>query len=340
LFVSFFPPLVAGPIERSKNLLKQIDDLPNHRTFGYDKIVSGALLMLWGYFMKMVIADRAAVLVTNVYETYWLHGFFGLTTATCFFAVQIYCDFASYSTIAMGAARIFGFRLMENFNTPYFSRSTGEFWRRWHISLSTWFRDYLYIPLGGSRVSELRKNINTIIVFVISGLWHGAAKHFVVWGGLWAFFIVLGNLSMKWKNKMFEKFKIKQDCFSFGFGQCIITFIISCFTWIFFRAPSVKDALRIIGRMATERDIWSFFNGTIYNLGLSRQEINIFLISVAILFLVDLIRYRKNKTIDVFILEQNLWFQWITVIAMILFIFIFGVYGFGFDPQQFIYFQF
>jgi D-alanyl-lipoteichoic acid acyltransferase DltB (MBOAT superfamily) len=290
--------------------------------------------------MKMVVADRAAILVNTVYDSYWLHGFFGLTIATCFFALQIYCDFASYSTIAMGAARILGFRLMENFNTPYLSRSVGEFWQRWHISLSTWFRDYLYIPLGGNRVSEVRKNINIAIVFTVSGLWHGASLHFVAWGMIWAFYLVLENVTKKWRVMITEKNGIKQDCFSYHFGQCILVFILTCLAWIFFRAPSIIDALNIIKRIVTERDMWSFFNGAIYGLGLSRQEFNILLISMALVFFVDLIRYRKKKTIDVFILEQNLWFQWAVAITMILFIFIFGIYGVGFNPQQFIYFQF
>jgi len=340
LFVSFFPQLVAGPIERSKNLLSQIDKIPQTKIYRYEDIISGSILMLWGYFMKMVVADRAAILVNTVYDSYWLHGLFGLAIATCFFALQIYCDFASYSTIAAGAARILGFKLMENFNAPYFARSVSEFWRRWHISLSTWFRDYLYIPLGGNRVSEGQKNINTAIVFAVSGLWHGASLHFIAWGMTWGFYIILSNITKKWRNMISARIRIRQDCFSFRFGQCLWTFILTCFAWIFFRAQSINDAFIIIERMATERDMWSFFNGTIYKLGLSRQELNILLISMAVVFLVDLIRYKKNKTIDVFILEQNLWFQWVVVIAMVLFIFIFGIYGFGFDPQQFIYFQF
>jgi D-alanyl-lipoteichoic acid acyltransferase DltB (MBOAT superfamily) len=340
LFVSFFPQLVAGPIERSKNLLNQIDDISQCKIYQYKDVISGSILMLWGYFMKMVVADRAAILVNTVYDSYWLHGFFGLTIATCFFALQIYCDFASYSTIAAGAARILGFRLMENFNAPYLSRSVGEFWRRWHISLSTWFRDYLYIPLGGNRVSEVRKNVNMVIVFTVSGLWHGASLHFIAWGMIWAFFIVFSNLTKKWRNMVSVKIGIKRDCFSFCFGQCITTFILTCFAWIFFRAQSIKDVFRIIKRIITERDMWSFFNGTIYELGLSRQELNILFISMTVVLMADLIRYRKNKTIDVFILEQNLWFQWIVIITMVLFVFIFGIYGFGFDPKQFIYFQF
>lgn len=188
LFVSFFPQLVAGPIERSKNLLSQVEKAHTFQLWNYNRIANGAVIMLWGYFQKMVIADRVALLVDTVYDKYWLYGSTALILASVLFAVQIYCDFASYSSIAIGAAEIMGFSLMENFDTPYFSRSVKEFWRRWHISLSSWFRDYLYIPLGGNRKGKVRKYINTMVVFLTSGLWHGASWNFVVWGGpTWLF---------------------------------------------------------------------------------------------------------------------------------------------------------
>lgn len=183
LFVSFFPQLVAGPIERSKNLLRQIDNVENIGIWNYSRIKNGLILMLWGFFLKMVIADRAAILVDNVYDAYWMYGSIELILATVLFAIQIYCDFSSYSLIAIGAAKVMGFELMENFNTPYFSCSVKEFWSRWHISLSTWFRDYLYIPLGGNRCSKKKKYRNLMITFLVSGLWHGASWNYIFWGG-------------------------------------------------------------------------------------------------------------------------------------------------------------
>lgn len=185
LFVSFFPQLVAGPIERSKNLISQIKNVENIKLWNYKHITNGAVQMLWGMFLKMVIADRIAIFVDTVYDGYWYYGSIELVLATALFAIQIYCDFASYSLIAKGAARIMGFELMENFNTPYFAKSIKEFWRRWHISLSSWFRDYLYIPLGGSRCSRWKKYRNIMITFLVSGLWHGANWNFVIWGGAW-----------------------------------------------------------------------------------------------------------------------------------------------------------
>ena len=181
LFVSFFPQFVAGPIERSKNLLKQLSE---PRKFDYPSVRAGLLLMLWGFFVKLVIADRAAVLVNTVYSQYLNYSGFQLITANILFAVQIYCDFMGYSTIARGAAKVMGYDLMSNFERPYFSQSIKEFWRRWHISLSTWLRDYLYIPLGGSRCARIRKYFNILVTFAISGLWHGSKGTFVLWGGV------------------------------------------------------------------------------------------------------------------------------------------------------------
>ena len=181
LYVSFFPQLVAGPIERSKNLLKQLA-IP--QPFDFDKARDGFLLMLWGYFLKIVLADRIAIVVDTVYTDYEKYPGWYLIVATVLFAFQIYCDFAGYSTIAIGAAEILGIKLMENFNAPYTAESVADFWKRWHISLTSWFRDYLYIPLGGNRKGKIRTYLNRMIVFLLSGLWHGASLHFVMWGGL------------------------------------------------------------------------------------------------------------------------------------------------------------
>lgn len=180
LFVSFFPQLVAGPIERSGNLLKQLASL---KKICFENVREGLLLMLWGYFLKIVLADRIAIFVDTVYGDLLTYPGTYLVVATMLFAVQIYCDFAGYSTIAMGAAKVLGITLMENFNAPYLSTSIAEFWRRWHISLTSWFHDYLYIPLGGNRKGKLRKYINKMIVFLVSGLWHGASLAYVAWGG-------------------------------------------------------------------------------------------------------------------------------------------------------------
>ena len=180
LFVSFFPLLIAGPIERSKNLLVQVHE---KHDFDYDNAKNGLLLMLWGYFQKIVVADNAAVVVNSIYNNYWEYSGALIAVATFLFAIQIYCDFSGYSDIAKGAAQTMGFRAVSNFKQPYFATSIQDFWRRWHISLSTWFRDYLYIPLGGSRCSTLKRYRNIMVTFLVSGFWHGASWNFLVWGG-------------------------------------------------------------------------------------------------------------------------------------------------------------
>lgn len=194
LFVSFFPQLVAGPIERSGNLLCQIQKVKEAEVWDFERVRDGLLLMFFGLFLKLVIADRASILVNQVYGNYGNYGFFELAVASVLFAFQIYCDFGGYTNIARGAAQVMGFSLMQNFRQPYFATNIRDFWRRWHISLTSWFTDYLYIPLGGNRKGNIRQYFNILIVFCISGLWHGASWHFVAWGFLHAVYQIVGNL--------------------------------------------------------------------------------------------------------------------------------------------------
>ncbi len=340
LFVSFFPQLVAGPIERSKNLLSQMQNIAEIKLWNARRVTSGTILMIWGFFVKMVIADRAAVLVNTVFDNYRMYGSTELVLAAVFFALQIYCDFGSYSLIAIGAAKIMGFELMENFNTPYFACSIRDFWSRWHISLSTWFRDYLYIPLGGNRRGRVRKSVNIMIVFLASGLWHGADWSYVVWGGIHGAYQVIGDYLASFREKCIRKLRVNTACFSWKFLQTTVTFILVVFAWIFFRADSIGDAFHYIRRIWMRPTPWVLFNGEIFTLGLDRPEMNILLVSICMLGLVDLVRYRKKMTLDVFLMQQNLWFRGGIMIGLVVLIFVCGKYGVGFDPQQFIYFQF
>lgn len=340
LFVSFFPQLVAGPIERSKNLLSWIQNIENIRLWNGKRVASGAILMVWGFFMKMVISDRVALLVNTVFSNYRMYGSTELILAAIGFSIQIYCDFGGYSTIAIGAGKIMGCELMENFNAPYFARSIRDFWSRWHISLSTWFRDYLYIPLGGNRRGTVRKAMNLMIVFLVSGLWHGANWSFVVWGGIHGFYQVMADLLSGTKKKLTERLSIKTDCLSWKLLQTGITYALVVFAWIFFRSDTITDAMRFIKRIFIRPTPWLLFNGGIYTLGLDRVEANILMFSVLLLILVDLVRYLKKQTLDMFLMEQNIWFEWFVIIGLIVMIFIYGKYGPGFDAQQFIYFQF
>ena len=240
LYVLFYPQLVAGPIERPQNLLPQF-----HRKhyFDYDRVVSGLRLMAWGLFKKMVIADRLARLVNEVYDAPTHYRGLPLLVATVFFSVQIYCDFSGYSDIARGSARVMGFKLMRNFDRPYFSRSLPEFWRRWHISLSTWFRDYLYLPLGGSRVALPRACFNLLIVFLLSGLWHGASWTFLIWGALHGAYLVVGMLTRPGRQRLVERLRL--PLLGSPVLHVTLTYALVAFAWIFFRANSVPDALYI-----------------------------------------------------------------------------------------------
>lgn len=241
LFVSFFPQLVAGPIERSENLLVQIQTIKKRRLWNKERIRDGLLLMLWGFFQKLMIADRAAIAVNAVYNQYHAFGGGEIILATLLFAFQIYCDFDAYTNIARGAARVCGFELMANFRQPYFATSIADFWRRWHVSLSSWFRDYLYIPLGGSRVSAVRNWMNLMITFLISGAWHGASWHFILWGGLHGAYQVAG----KWKNSLLNRIRtvlgIEKEVHLPKLLQMAVTFALVVFAWMLFRVNSLRD---------------------------------------------------------------------------------------------------
>lgn len=340
LFVSFFPQLVAGPIERSENLLKQINEEPSHKLWNYQRVTSGFMTMLWGFFLKVVIADRAAVLVNNVFSNYENYQMTALTIGAIAFAIQIYCDFAGYSTIAIGAAKVLGFELMENFDTPYFACSVVDFWRRWHISLSTWFRDYLYIPLGGSRCSKGKKYRNILIVFGVSGLWHGANWTYVVWGLLHGIYQILEKEIQPIIDRINRRCKTKTESFGYKLFCAIVTFVLVDIAWIFFRADSLSQAFHYIERMICYRDWWSLFDQSIYTLGLSVQEMHILAISLLALFAVDLLKYKKKQTFAVFMERQWILFRWGVLLVLLFVCIVLGYYGPGFDSAQFIYFQF
>ncbi len=340
LFVSFFPQLVAGPIERSENLLKQVNDVENKKLCNYENVTSGLTLMIWGLFVKMVIADRVAILVNTVFEQFDMYGTVVLVVGAIGFALQIYCDFMGYSTIAIGAAKVMGFTLMENFNTPYLARSISDFWRRWHISLSTWFRDYVYIPLGGNRCTKARKYFNVMVTMGISGLWHGANWTFVAWGLLHGIYQVLEDLLTPLKTKFNEALKVKTESFSYKLLEIAVTFTLVDFAWIFFRAGSLGEALCYCKRLFTKWDPWSLFNGAIYELGLDRFEFQVLAVSVVVLLLTELLRYFKGQCIAMFLKEQCIWFRWLVLFSLMLATLVYGIYGIQFESSQFIYFQF
>lgn len=335
LFVSFFPQLVAGPIERSKNLLKQIS-VP-HR-FSYDNFIEGTLLMIWGFFLKIVLADRIAIYVDAVYADYNKYPGMYIIVATVLFGIQIYCDFAGYSTIAMGTAKILDIDLMENFNAPYMATNVADFWRRWHISLTSWFKDYLYIPLGGSRKGTARKYINKMIVFLVSGLWHGASVSFIVWGGLNGLYQVIGEITNPLRSKIKQSLGINDVKLGTKICSIICTFILVDFAWIFFRAQGFKEALQII-KSSYVNNIGILFDGSIYTLGLGEKSFNLALICILILVFADICKCKGIKIRKV-LMSQDRWFRALVISASIVFLLLFGVYGPRYNQANFIYFQF
>lgn len=336
LFVSFFPQLVAGPIERSKNLLRQLDK-PARPSF--DSLRDGFLLMLWGYFLKVVLADRIAVFVDTAYGDIETYTGVYLIVATVLFAVQIYCDFSGYSVIAMGAAKILGISLMENFNAPYLSTSVSEFWRRWHISLSTWFRDYLYIPLGGNRRGKVRKYVNLLITFGVSGLWHGANWTYVVWGLLNGIYQMIGEVLRPFRKKMAGFLEIKEDSLSHKGIRIVTTFLLVDLSWVFFRANTVFEGLRIVKRMLTAKNHWVWFDGSLYECGLNESNFRFMIWGILLLLVVDICKYKGIKLREI-MARQDYWAQSLCVITAVLGILLFGMWGAGYDAANFIYFQF
>ena len=336
LFVSFFPQLVAGPIERSKNLLKQ---LAEPKKFKFESAREGLLLMLWGYFLKIVLADRIAIFVDTVYGDYATYPGYYLIVATILFAVQIYCDFSGYSIIAVGASKFLNINLMENFDAPYLSTTVAEFWRKWHISLTSWFKDYLYIPLGGSRKGKIRKYTNKMIVFLASGLWHGADMSFVIWGGINGLYQVIGEVLQPIRDKLVKIMELNRESLGHKLAHILGTFVLVDFSWIFFRANNLQDAIGIIKSMITVKNPWILFDGTLYSCGLDSKNFWLMIICIGILLFADFCKHKKITIRDV-IIRQDYWFRCVFIVLTVLFILLFGKWGPLFEQANFIYFQF
>jgi alginate O-acetyltransferase complex protein AlgI len=324
LYVMFYPQLVAGPIERPQHMLPQFREI---HQFNYNDTTEGLKRIAWGLFKKVVIADRLASYVNPVYDNFGQHNGTSLLLATLFFAFQIYCDFSGYSDIAIGTARVMGFRLIENFNRPYFSKSISEFWKRWHISLSSWFRDYVYIPLGGNRVPKPRQYFNLMVTFVASGFWHGANWTFIVWGALNGIYLVLAQffiIPLQLIRNLFYQYKLKSVLNILNVG---ITFVLISISWIFFRAKDVQAAGTILRKIFTDHG--PLFVGDNKTMIYSVSFLGILLLSeffeeYGIYEGYGLLRNRR-------VLVRRLAYA-----CLVITILLFGV----FDSSQFIYFQF
>ena len=322
-FISFFPQLVAGPIERATNLLPQF---LKKREFDYDTAVDGMRQILWGLFKKIVVADNCAVYVDQVFSTYTEQCGSTLLLAAIFFTFQIYGDFSGYSDIAIGTAKLFGIKLMRNFNVPYFSRDIAEFWRRWHISLTTWFRDYVYIPLGGSRVSKAKVIRNTFIIFLLSGFWHGANWTFIVWGAYHAILflpLILTGRNRKYTNQVAEGRLL--PTFKEA-GQMLLTFFLAVVGWIIFRAESIGQAWEYIMGM---------FNKSLFSVPWSYSQTYILPMPVILFFFIILEWMGRNRTCPISLDNSRKVWRWLVYILFVALIFIFGE-----TSESFIYFQF
>ena len=335
LFISFFPNVMSGPIERAGNMLPQFNE---PRSFDYDRMRDGLLLMLWGYFQKIIIADRLSVIVNSVYDSYESYSGTLLFIATVFYTFEIYCDFAGYSNIAVGVSKIMGIDIMQNFRQPYLSASIPEFWRKWHISLSSWLRDYLYIPLGGNRKGYGRKLLNIMIVFAVSGLWHGAAWTFVVWGLLHGLYQVVGSVLGPSRDKLVEALKIDRKSFSHILLKILVTFMLVNIGWVFFRAPSFGVAAYVLTHM-WKPTLWVLTDGALFTLGLSAADVRLLVLSLIALLVVDILNTRGIVIRDL-LTKQSLWLRWVVYIAAFLFVVTCGIWGPGYDAASFIYSSF
>lgn len=336
LFLSFFPQLVAGPIERSGNLLRQ---LKTPCDFDADNAKDGLLTIAYGFFMKIVVADNISAVIDPIFETYTEQSGMALFFAVLLFAFQIYCDFNGYTQIAIGSARVLGIKLNKNFDTPYMGCSIKDFWRRWHISLTSWFRDYLYIPLGGSRKGKLRKQINTLIVFFCSGLWHGASWNYVLWG-LWnGLFSVLEDILSPFYEKTVKILKLDKEKFMYKICQRIFTFLLVDFTWLFFRVNSVRDSFSILSKIAKDFRLEWLLNFEFFRLFEDTRQMVVLIVSLIIVFALDKLIYKKTAVKEA-VFSQQFVFRWLIYILIGIILLYWGVYGTGYEQTQFIYFQF
>ena len=334
LYVMFYPQLVAGPIERPGNLIHQFYE---KHAFDDARVTNGLKLMIWGFFKKVVIADRLAILVEQVYNDPTQYTGFPLMAAALFFAFQVYCDFSGYSDIAIGAAQVMGFRLMDNFNRPFYSATVADFWRRWHISLMTWFRDYVYIPLGGNRVGKWRWYFNIFLTFTLSGLWHGAGWGYVLWGSLNGIYLIVSNLTENLRKKWAEWVGLNRfPTFHQGL-QVAFTFFLFCFTLIIFRAKSLSDAAYVMTHLWTGLGDLAGMKMSVkslYSSGLNRYELIIAFVSIGLMEFIQLIE-KQGKMRQMFS-ERPILARWAIYYVLILFLIFFGEY----NDHAFIYFQF
>lgn len=342
VFVTFFPNILSGPIERGDRFLPQLFwvlQKKRRKLWDYDRFMQGLVCVVWGVFLKMVIADRAAVLVDHLYGMYEFGNSFTMLAAVLFYAVQLYCDFASYSCIAVGVAQLMGFSLQQNFRQPYFAVGISDFWKRWHISLSGWLRDYVYIPLGGGKKGTFIKYRNLLTVFLVSGLWHGGAPVFLVWGLLHGVSSIVEDLYKRIRKRCLGDRQLPFLAIRRMFGR-VCTFLTVSLLWIFFRSDTLHMAKVCLVNLFTGWQGFYYAKEFLFAMGLDQVQMTVALGAMGVLFLFDMVSEWKKKETAVWIYEAPLPVRWGICMALVTAVVVFGMYGPGYDASSFIYIQF
>lgn len=335
LFVSFFPQILQGPIPRYEQLKNQLYE---GHAFDYRKVKFGFQLILWGLFLKMVIADRAAIFVNAVFPEYHLYEGTVLAVAAVLYSIQLYTDFLGCVCIAMGAAEVYGIQLQTNFARPYLAVSIKDFWRRWHISLSSWLRDYVYIPLGGNRKGTLRRYLNLLLTFLVSGIWHGAGLQYIFWGLMQGGYQVAGEILMPIRKKVRDFLKINEESGMYFLWQRIFTFGLITASWVIFRAQNLRAGLSMLKRIVTDFTPWVFFDGTLYNFGIEARSFMALLLCIVLVMIVE--HFQEKGNIREMLECQHIIVRWGIYLGAIALVIVLGVYGPGYNATQFLYGQF
>ena len=334
-YISYFPAIVQGPISRFDDLSKRL--FHDAHKFDYSNFCFALQLILYGMMKKIVIADNLAVFVNNIFQNYSSYGGFILYIGAVFFSIQLYMDFSGCVDICRGVSSLFGVKLMQNFNKPYYAMSIKDFWSRWHISLSSWLKDYIYIPLGGNRKGRGRKYLNLVITFLISGLWHGAGFAFLAWGLLHAVYQIFGEITVGIRKKAKRWLNIVENSASDKFYKVLITFHLVTFAWIPFRAPSLSSALQYIKNMVTNYNPWVLTDGFLFQFGISFTLLVFLVINIVSVFFVEYKQYRYEIQYRYCIAQLHICLRWGIYFLLIFDLLIFGAYGAGYSSSAFLY---
>lgn len=335
LFVSFFPQILQGPIPRYDQLKEQLFE---GHPFDYKTVKFGFQLILWGMFLKMVIADRAAIFVNAVFPEYHLYEGTVLAVAAMLYSIQLYTDFLGCVCIAMGAAEVYGIKLQTNFERPYRAVSIKDFWRRWHISLSSWLRDYVYIPLGGNRKGKLRRYINLMLTFFVSGIWHGSGLQYIFWGLMQGGYQVAGEILQPIRKKVRNVLKIDENSGFYVLWQRVCTFVLITISWVIFRSANLRAGLSMLKRIVTDITPWVLFDGTLYEFGIEARSFMALILCIVLMMVIE--HFQEKGNIREMLSQQHIIVRWSIYLGAIALVTVLGVYGPGYSATQFLYGQF